>query len=322
MAAEKLSCAALEHRSRLALKLSALLKEYELQQMEMYIDMSPTLKSFFHPSPDGSSSSSTDSASIKEIQGNVSTILGKYMLLLLIEKCFKLLIISARNPEEFYEVPVVHDQSETCKTVNGIPNDVDQCDSSGNLIRTPETSLRKKTSFLHRFFKSTEPANKSGPTKQSEEPITAIYDDASAFSGSNSIYDDIVASRIKDLPDALYNDVSPVEPSVDVTYDDVVVEPGSLPLIYDDVLSSIIPPPPCENYDCVDDASLSGNNNDSDAVSLKSGTSEYCAETATHHGWNISASDAILQVISLFRSFHCSRTCSSRRFHKVLFWHF
>lgn len=60
MATEKLSRLALEHRSRLATKVSSLMKEYENHQMEMYIDMSPALKSFFHSSDGASSDNNSD----------------------------------------------------------------------------------------------------------------------------------------------------------------------------------------------------------------------------------------------------------------------
>ena len=62
LASEKLSRTALEHRTRLLVKLTGLMKEYDNHQMEMYIDMSPALRSFFHPS-DGSTS---DNSSVKD----------------------------------------------------------------------------------------------------------------------------------------------------------------------------------------------------------------------------------------------------------------
>ena len=76
LASEKLTRPALEHRTRLITKLSALMKDYENHQMEMYIDMSPTLKSFFH-STDGSSS---DNSSIRE-PGNKNITFNDYILL-------------------------------------------------------------------------------------------------------------------------------------------------------------------------------------------------------------------------------------------------
>lgn len=60
LSSEKLSRLALEHRSRLATKLSSLMKEYENHQMEMYIDMSPALKSFFHSSDASSSENGSE----------------------------------------------------------------------------------------------------------------------------------------------------------------------------------------------------------------------------------------------------------------------
>lgn len=62
LASEKLSRTALEHRTRLLVKLTGLMKEYDNHQMEMYIDMSPALRSFFHPSD----SSTSDNSSVKD----------------------------------------------------------------------------------------------------------------------------------------------------------------------------------------------------------------------------------------------------------------
>lgn len=62
LAAEKLSLAALEHRSRLMTKVSALMKDYDAHQAEMYIDMSPTLKLTFK----AFESSASENSSLKD----------------------------------------------------------------------------------------------------------------------------------------------------------------------------------------------------------------------------------------------------------------
>ena len=82
LSSEKLSRLALEHRSRLATKLSFVMKEYENHQMEMYIDMSPALKSFFH-SPDASSSdngSEKEQGKKKKLRLNFGILYKMYLL--------------------------------------------------------------------------------------------------------------------------------------------------------------------------------------------------------------------------------------------------
>jgi hypothetical protein len=75
LSSEKLSRLALEHRSRLATKLSSLMKEYENHQMEMYIDMSPALKSFFHSSDASSSENGSErEQGKKKIQNEITLV--------------------------------------------------------------------------------------------------------------------------------------------------------------------------------------------------------------------------------------------------------
>uniref|UniRef100_A0A0P5VA83 Uncharacterized protein n=1 Tax=Daphnia magna TaxID=35525 RepID=A0A0P5VA83_9CRUS len=277
LATEKLSRLALEHRSRLATKVSSLMKEYENHQMEMYIDMSPALKSFFHSSDGASSDNNSDKDPVP-------------------------------IAEEFYDVPNRESVSESEQ-----PAAEDQCDAPPIANPLPPAPETKKKGFMHRLLKTRSkasdlalPFSMAAAKAQRIRPPPEDEDDKSRKESGDSdiMYDDAMTVKPPRAEEIDNDDASAIPQDSENSKHVYSNETGAKTtdeedLTYDDAFRVI---DTNEEYEYVANESISSvrelqsNNNDSDGVSMKSGVSDYGANAPSHR-WHIAAADAKAQAL-------------------------
>ncbi|KAI9557563.1 hypothetical protein GHT06_017391 [Daphnia sinensis] len=277
LATEKLSRLALEHSSRLKTKLTSLMKEYENHQMEMYIDMSPALKSFFHSSDGASSDNNSDKDPVPIAEDFYD--------------------VPNRESVTEFEEPVVEDQCDAPPIANPLPP-------------APET---KKKGFMHRLLKTRSKASDlslpfsmaAGKAQRIRPPIEDEDDKSRKESVDSEImYDDAMTVKPPRAEEIDNDDASAIpqdsENSKHVYYNETGVKTThEEDLTYDDAFRVI---DTNEEYEYVANESISSvrelqsNNNDSDGVSMKSGVSDYGANAPSHR-WHIAAADAKAQAL-------------------------
>lgn len=154
--------------------------------------------------------------------------------------------------------------------------------------KTIESDLPAKK--LIEFNPNDEPNNKdSRKPKENEDLQEVLYDDASTV-------------KVSRPEECLYDDASPV-PNSPVKSNKPTSNPPSTVKeeLYDDATTTILSMETSEDYEYVANESVPGqeshnNNNDSDAVSMKSGISSIGANASSHR-WHITAAEAKSQVI-------------------------
>lgn len=294
LAQEKLSRRALEHRTRLIMKVSCLLKEYYDPPSEMYIDMTdPTLKSFF------ASDSSTTTTTNSTADSNCNISLGALGLSN---------SSSSGVGEDLYEVPaspseklwleennanqVLYDEAMSYQPVNAAAaaaaaaSSSDLCDNGQSISPMP---IANKKTFLYRTF--LKPASKKGK-------IDSVSS-TNAFNAMDTVQQQQQQQRRDSytVTDQAYNDADKRR-----DYDDAA-RLASQEEIYADI-SAVI----CKDNLSDEDLCLAGgggtqNGNDSDGVSLKSVASEYSPcnnDEEDNHLKKMPASQAQSQVQTHF----------------------
>lgn len=291
LATEKLSRLALEQRTRLLTKLPTLIKEYENDhQMEMYINMSPTLKSFFQSS-DGSTS---DNSSIRD-QGSIWVAPKCLSLPLSINWLLLLVPVS----EEFYDVPTGALNSEVHRIE-------DECDAPVIPNSLPPNTESKRLGFMQRLLKNRSKSNESESEVKilngSNEDKRNCKETRDSF--QELIYDDASNVNMPKSEELLYDDAAAISKS-SIKNTKITSDPSSSfnqEELYDDASQILVNKETSEDYEYVVNGSLTtkethnnNNNDDIDAVSVKSGFSSIGANASSHR-WHITASEAKTQV--------------------------
>jgi len=270
LATEKLSRLALEHRTRLMIKLTSLMKERP-ESVDMYIDMKsdPTLRSFF-----SSDSSTSDSSSLNKEMSDKATVAA----------------------EEFYDVPVCLTEDRLLAAENRLicwSNEatgvhIKMIDQSDNSLNTFD--IYKNNSSLQQFVKVDDAASVARRSIFMEE---LLHDGKSLVSSQQinpdvddtvdcSVHDTFAPIKDEQLQTAIYNNVvsSVIEES---------------PKQQEEPIHQVSNPAYAD-VDVPDDVFDWQNGNESDGISLRSATSDYSSNNQNSK-WNIPAADAKMQAI-------------------------